>query len=257
MNKSIYRRKTEAFPLSTKWLSFYLFVRFPFLFATSFISLITSYAPLLPYVFSSFFPPILYVSLLLDLAFLALHLVTFVKLLKLTPSSYRWNMVLLWYAPGYQAFNMLILGLMGLLGAEFYSSLGSLVGLLVWAILNTFYFKKRKALFDMDVPPIDSVNYSGMQHPYEALPPTGIMYASYPEDPSSANQQNAAPNFQPQPSPPGSPSPNAPAQPEGSPSPQAKFCARCGSPIVPGANFCARCGSRIVSEENTANSGQA
>ena len=101
MNKSIYRRKTEAFPLSTK-VAFFFFIRpLPFSFCNIFhFAYYILCPPASIYLFQLFPSPFFMFFSCWIWLFLALHIVTFVKLLKLTPSSYRWNMVLLWSAPG-------------------------------------------------------------------------------------------------------------------------------------------------------------
>lgn len=223
MNKSIYRRKTEAFHLPTKWLFFYLFIRFPLMILASLVVIIRDFLPLVPYLSSGRVPGLLTFAGILEIGNLALMLVTFIKLLKLSPSSFKWNLAYLWYGAGCQLFSCFIM-----YGFSTYF-MGSLAGAFGWTISNLVYFNNRSELFEMEVPAEPSEyapDYSYTQQPYSAND-----YAPY----SPAAEPYSAPV----------PAPESPA-------PSAKFCGKCGSPIVPGAKFCNRCGNLLATDSQEA-----
>ncbi len=188
MNKSIYSRKTKAFDMPTKWLFFYLFIRFPLFFLSFTFSFIRNYGSILPLMFSSYTPPSLYLALLLDVFHLVLGIITFVKLLRLTPSSFKWNLAYLWYGAGYEILACILVATMGN-GFSPYL-LGRIVGAFLWTVLNVVYFNNRSALFDMELPAEPAAyapHYGYAQQPYHpdgSAPYTSAsMNAGYPGTP--------------------------------------------------------------------------
>ena len=79
MNQSIYSRKTKAFGMPTKWLFFYIFIRFPLSFLSFIITLVNSYIPYFPYLFGGYLAPVFYIALLMDFACFAISVITFLQ----------------------------------------------------------------------------------------------------------------------------------------------------------------------------------
>lgn len=254
MNKSNYRRKTEAFHLPTKWLFFYLFIRFPLALLASFIVIVRDYLPLAPYLSTGRVPGLIIIAGILEIGNLALATVTFIKLLKLSPASFKWNQAYLWYSAGCQLFSCFLI-----YGFSAYF-MGSLAGAFGWTISNLVYFNNRSELFEMEVPAVASSyapDYSYTQQPYaptESAPfaPAGTPYAAsggaHASMPYTANSEthtgrsyvagDEAPAAR--------PANAAPPPISEAPAPSAKFCSKCGSPILPGAKFCNRCGNLLT-----------
>ena len=228
MNQSVYSRKTKAFGMPTKWLFFYLFIRFPIFLLSSIVGLFQNYVSYFQYLFSDILPPIFYLAMLVDFAYFILDIITFIKLLKLSPSSYKWNMVFLWFGMGYEVLAMLI-------GRDFSPyMLGRITGAFIWAVINLVYFNKRSELFEMEVPP-------------EA--PAYVPNYDYVQQPTSAQNDNSFSGSMPSNfSVPAYHQPDQGASSSAAPANTAAFCPKCGNALVAGAKFCNRCGAQT--EEN-------
>ncbi len=223
MNQSIYSRKTKAFGMSTSWLFFYIFIRFPLSFLFSIITLANTYASYLPYLFGGYLDPIFYIAMLVDFSYFAVSIIAFVKLIKLSPSSFKWNMVYLWFGVINEILVMLI--------AQDFSPymLGRITGALSWAGANLAYFNKRRELFEMEVPPQAPAyvpNYDYVQQPSAPMQNHGV----------SGNAAGSVGAYD-QPCQNAAPSPAAPAN------ASARFCPKCGNALAQGAKFCNRCGA--------------
>lgn len=231
MNQSIYSRKTKAFGMSTSWLFFYIFIRFPLSFLLSIITLANTYASYLPYLFGGYLDPIFYIAMLVDFSYFAVSIIAFVKLIKLSPSSFKWNMVYLWFGVINEILVMLI--------AQDFSPymLGRITGALSWAGANLAYFNKRRELFEMEVPPQAPAyvpNYDYVQQPGAPMQNAQSISGGAPSGFSASAGYQPYQNA--------SPSPGAPAN------AAACFCPKCGNALIAGAKFCNRCGAQM--EEN-------
>lgn len=225
MNQSIYSRKTKAFGMPTKWLFFYIFIRFPLSFLLSIVTLANTYVPYLPYLFGGYLDPIFYVAMLVDFSYFAVSIITFVKLIRLSPSSFKWNMVYLWFGVINEILVMLI--------AQEFSPymLGRITGALSWAGANLAYFNKRSELFEMEVPPQTPAyvpNYDYVQQPSAPMQNNGFSSnAAGSVGIDNQPRQNAAPA-----------------------NTAARFCPKCGNELAPGAKFCNRCGAPIEEKDH-------
>ena len=228
MKQSVYSRKTKAFGMSTKWLFFYIFIRFPLSFLLSVISIFDTYVPCIPYLFGGYLDPVFYVAMIVDFAYFAVSIITFVKLLKLSPSSLKWNKVYLWFGVFHEFLVMLIV-------QDFsYYMVGRLTGAFSWAWANLSYFNRRSELFELEVPPeapAYTPNYDYVQQPVAPAQNGGF----------SDCVANSVPAYH-QPYPGASPSPQTPVC-------TAPLCPKCGNALIAGAKFCNRCGTQV--EENT------
>lgn len=231
MNQSIYSRKTKAFGMPTKWLFFYIFIRFPLSFLSFIITLVNSYIPYFPYLFGGYLAPVFYIALLMDFACFAISVITFVKLLKLSPSSFKWNMVYLWFSVGCEVLGILISGSFSPY------MLGRITGAFCWAAANLSYFNKRSELFEMEIPPQTPAyvpNYDYVQQPGAPMQNAQSISGGAPSGFSASAGYQPYQNA--------SPSPEAPAN------AAACFCPKCGNALIAGAKFCNRCGAQM--EEN-------
>ena len=228
MNRSVYSRKTKAFGMPTKWLFFYIFIRFPISFLFSIITLVNTYASYLPYLFGGYLDPVFYVAMLVDFSYFAVSIITFVKLIRLSPSSFKWNMVYLWFGVINQILVMLIV-------QDFsYYMLGRVTGAFSWATTNLSYFNKRSELFEMEVPPEAPAyvpNYDYVQQPMSAQNDNSFS--------GSTSSNFSAPAYH---------WPDQGASFSAAPANTAAFCSKCGNALIAGAKFCNRCGAQM--EEN-------
>ncbi|MDF2684874.1 MAG: hypothetical protein K0S55_55 [Clostridia bacterium] len=177
-DRLIYNLKTTKYPGGTRWLYFYIFIRFPISFILGGLSLLSSLATDLNSIsiLTDFSSVIIYIIIffIFYIPSIFSYIFSFFvyrKMKNLEKSSYKLNMILL-------AIDWFIFGIkMGINFIYLNIFIGFFPGLiifgLIWFLPNFIYFKNRKCLFtdntsvkhnsSINILPVNTIN-EGIQY---------------------------------------------------------------------------------------------
>lgn len=234
--KQLYDRKTACYPGGTKWLWFYLFIRLP-------LGILFGGILLFRQIFKTFgasgawwnrnYLSLMLAAIGLGTVLLILRILVYMELRTLSPGSYRKNLWLLGCETVILAWNA---------AAEFFNAgtmhwrdflglflIALVICVLAWFVTNFIYFRKRKMLFEMELPASDGCSPEGGM---PEAPQARTESAVPPQEPASCDTADASR-----------------AQEEWEtedPVPCGTLsCPYCGALLTENGHFCRRCGNPV------------